>query len=354
MQTFPLLCTLTAAALAQRPLDQDTIAAVAWDRVDWPRLVRLSGTHLMTPALAGPLGDRGLDPWVPAELRDYLAAMLDAAEQRNLALRAQVAEVAAALNGIGVVPVLLKGAIRLIDGLWPAPALRFMNDLDLLVPETELWNCVARLAGAGWQPCDANRQDLAQHVILVHPDAPVRVELHRQPLGGELDGLLPATRMLARSTPVQLDGATVALPAIEDQLVHLVAHGTLQHAFLRNGRCVLRELAELKLLLGRAEERDVTLARERFAAHGQLLAWEVCLELLARCLGGAPAAETLAARILVARTLLQQRSPWAMLILGPLGWCAARLAPGPADEAPPTGARRLAGRFRMFYRKTMW
>ena len=354
MQTFPLLCTLTAAALARRPLDQDTVAAVAWDRVDWPRLVRLSGTHLLTPALAGPLADPGLDPWVPAELRDYLAAIHAAAAQRNLALRAQVAAVAAELNGIDVVPVLLKGAIRLVDGLWPDPALRFMNDLDLLVPETELWNCVARLVRAGWQPCAATRQDLAQHVILVHPDAPVRIELHRQPLGGELEGLLPATRMLARATTLGLDGATVALPALEDQLVHLVAHGTLQHAFLRSGRCVLRELAELKLLLGRAEERDVTLARERFAAHGQLLAWEVCLELLARCLGGAPAAETLAARILVARTLLQQRSPWAMLILGPLGWCAARLAPGPADEAPPTGARRLAGRFRMFYRKTMW
>ena len=51
---------------------------------------------------------------------------------------AQLAHVAAALNEIDIVPVALKGAIRLIDGLWPDPALRFMHDLDLLVPRREL------------------------------------------------------------------------------------------------------------------------------------------------------------------------------------------------------------------------
>jgi hypothetical protein len=87
MPPFPLLCTLVSAALAQRPLDTDAIAAIAWERVDWRQLVRLSGTHLLTPALATPLADPGLDTRVSEELRDYLAAMHDAARERNLALR---------------------------------------------------------------------------------------------------------------------------------------------------------------------------------------------------------------------------------------------------------------------------
>jgi hypothetical protein len=206
-----------------------------------------------------------------------------------------------------VVPVLLKGTIRLVDGLWPDLALRFMHDLDLLVPDHDVWNCVAQLVRAGWQPYDEGRQDLSQHVIMVHPDALERIELHRQPLSGELAGLLPATRMLARASTVPLGDAVVAVPSDEDQLVHLVAHGMLQHAFLRNDRCVLRELVELKLLLARAEECDVELARERFVALGQALAWDVSLELCARCLGGLPGPASLTASLLAARMLMQQR-----------------------------------------------
>lgn len=354
MPPFPLLCTLVAAALAQRPLDADTIAAIAWDRVDWRRLVRLSGTHLLTPALAAPLADPALDLRVSDELRDYLATMHDAARERNLALREQVVEVATSLNRIDVVPVLLKGAIRLVDGLWPDPALRFMHDLDLLVPEDDLWQCVAQLARTGWRPYDEGRQDLSQHVILVHPDAPVRIELHRQPLSGELAELLPAARMLTRASTMPLGDAVVAVPCHEDQLVHLVAHGMLQHAFLRNGRCVLRELVELKLLLARTNGREIELARERFAAMGQALAWDVSLELAARCLGGVPAAESLTARILATRMLMQQRWAWAMLLLGPLGWAVARLAAHRPDGPLPLDPRRLATRLKVFRRKTMW
>ena len=57
--------------------------------------------------------------------------------------------VAAALNEIDIVPVALKGAIRLVDGLWPDPALRFMHDLDLLVPADGLWRGAAAADGAG-------------------------------------------------------------------------------------------------------------------------------------------------------------------------------------------------------------
>lgn len=351
---FGLLCALVSAGLSGRPLELDLVEAIDWSRVDWRRLVRLSGTHLLTPALAGPLADPSLDGTVPEDLRDYLAALHAAAAERNQTLRQEMLEIAASLNAIGVVPVLLKGGIRLVDGLWPDPAWRFMNDLDLLVPDADLWPCVAQLARSGWRPCDERRQDLSQHVILGHPEATVRLELHRLPVAAERAELLPAARMLNRARPVAIDEAMVAIPAREDQIVHLVAHGMLEHAFLRNGRCVLRELVELKLLLAAADPREIERARDRFATSGQQLAWDVSLELCARCLGRPPAAGTLAARLLVARALLQQRSALAMLLLGPLGWAAARLAARPAEEDGWSAPRRLAGRFKMFYRKTMW
>lgn len=349
-----MLCALMPTALGQRALDADFIAAVAWDKVDWSRLVRVSGVHLLTPALDVPLADPAMRDRVPPELHLYLDAMRDAATQRNLALRGQLEQVATCLNEIDVVPVLLKGAIRLVDGLWPDPALRFMHDLDLLVPEADLWACVARLTRSGWRPYDAGRQDLAQHVIMIHPDAVTRIELHRLPLSAPYGDLLPAVRMLARAAPLRFGETVVALPSLEDQLVHLVAHGMLQHAFLSNGRFVLRDLIEFKLLVGRAGSRELAAARERFATAGHLLAWDVSLELCGRCLGGATAGKTLTGRALAARMLLQQRWAWAMLLFGPMGWLAARLLVNRSAKPLPLSPRQLAGRLKVFRRKTLW
>ncbi len=203
MRPFDLLCGLISVALGHRTADSDLAAAVAATDVPWPRLVTLSGVHLLTPALAPALRDEALCGAVPPELVDYLSAMHAAATQRNAALRCQLEQVAAHLNGFGIVPVALKGAIRLIDGLWPDPALRFMHDLDLLVPETALAPCAATLAELGWRQFPAGPGETEHHLALIHPEATVRIELHHQPLSDPHTALLPAARMLARATPAR-------------------------------------------------------------------------------------------------------------------------------------------------------
>ena len=81
--------------------------------------------------------------------------------------------------------------------------------------------------------------------------------------------------MTARASPVAAGQAVIAVPALDDQLVHLVAHGMLQHAFLENGRFLLRDLVEQRLLIARAGRGELSAAQERFTAAGQRLAWDV-------------------------------------------------------------------------------
>ena len=202
MLPFDFLCALVAAGLGLRPVDPQLVAAAAKSDLAWPRLVTLSGVHLLTPALAPALEHEHLRMTVPAELRDYLAAMHEAATLRNDALRAQLEDVGARLNSIGVVPVALKGAIRLIDGLWPDRALRFMHDLDLLVPEDALHDCAATLMACGWARSPAGPGEAEHHLSLQHPDAAARVELHRQPLAAPYAHLLTAQGMTARASPL--------------------------------------------------------------------------------------------------------------------------------------------------------
>lgn len=348
---FTLLCALLQVSLRQRAAD--AALARALDGADWPRLVRLSGVHLLTPALAPALADPLLRERVPEELHLYLEAMLAAAGERNLALRAQLEGVASCLNGIDIVPVVLKGGARLIDGLWPEPSFRFMHDLDLLVPRASMAACIAELTHAGWSAIRGEEPD-EHHVMMAHPDAPARIELHHAPLSPPWGGLLPAARMLNRAAPRTIGHAMVALPSPEDQLVHLVAHGMLQHQFLRNGRFLLRDLIELRLLTARAGGVVAASARARFAAAGQALAWDVAVALAAHCHGAPRPRSPLAARLLALRMRLQQRGPGAMLVLGPLGWLAASLLAGEPGGREVWVPRRLAARLRVFYRKTSW
>ena len=97
-------------------------------------------------------------------------------------------------------PVVLKGAIRLVDGLWPDPALRFMHDLDLLVPAESLARG-QRLMGEGWQTGSIARRRPPCHAD--PPRAEARVELHHIRCRRSRP-LVAGARMMARARPTTL------------------------------------------------------------------------------------------------------------------------------------------------------
>jgi hypothetical protein len=357
MPPFRLLRRLIDSWAAGLPPTPDLVAAVADPATPWPRLVTLSGVHLMTPALAAALAEPTLAAALPGDLNRYLVAMRGAAAARNDGLRCQLESIAAALNQVGVVPVALKGAIRLVDGLGPETAARFMHDLDLLLPAAAVAAARQRLEADGWEVIETDEGPDSRHVAMARPGAEARVELHGAPLPVPYADLVPAHRMLSRAQPHALGVATVALPALEDQIVHLVAHGMLQHAFLSTGRFLLRDLVELALLLRLADPGVVAAAHDRFAVAGWRSAWEVCLGLAGVCLPGSlphRGGRRLGAgdRVLVGRMVLQQRSPLLMQSLGPVGWAAVWALGQVAAQAGK--GTRLLEQLRTFRRKTLW
>ncbi len=161
--------------------------------------------------------------------------------------------------------------------------------------------------------------------------------------------------MLASATELALDGATIAIPSLSHQLVHLVAHGLLQHAQLESGRFLLRDLAEQALLTERAGRDDLWAARERFVAAGH-----------GACLGGcrppqhasafSPVRSQSARRRVCSRhgCCCSSARAGPMQSLGPAGWLAARLA-GVATAGPTLGSLpSLARQLQLFRSKTMW
>lgn len=353
---FGLLCTLVDAHLSGAPTPPEVVANLADPRLPWRRLVRLTGVHLLTPAFATCLDELDLAEGLEADLRSYLAAMREAGEARNRGLRADLLRIAKALNAVGIEPVLLKGALRLTDGLFPDDTWRFMHDLDLLVPEATTAEARRALEGLGWPAAAGEEAGASRHeLVLVRPDLTARLEVHSVPLEPPHAPLLPAAGLIARSEPLETAGARFRAPSPVDQAIHLVLHAQIQHGHLATGRLLLRDLAELALLARRHGPDLLDSARERLTAAGAALALDHVRHLAAACLPQtappAPPTGRLPA-VLARRTLVLQRHPHALQIAGPAGHLIASLVrsdlrvPGPRQSFPSDLAT--------FRRKTIW
>jgi hypothetical protein len=212
-------------------------------------LARLAGRHLVTPMLAACLDNPEVRQQLPEDFSLYLEFIHAENIRRNHALRRELGQAAACLNGIDIEPLLLKGAIRLVDGLYPNPGWRFMRDLDILVPRDRLRQAVACLAALGYRsPRDATEMlpDCKHLPPLCRDGAVAVLEIHADLL--DLRDVCPAEHVLARARPVDLDGARVRVPDAADQLGHLIAHDRLDSNIGGSGFFLLRSIFETALL----------------------------------------------------------------------------------------------------------
>ena len=251
----------------------------------WELLIEASSHHYVTPALAWCLRDRAD---VPSDVREYLGAALTLNDERNKRLTEALVRIVAVLNAIGIEPILLKGAARLVDGVYPAPKLRFLGDLDLLIPEERLLDASTALKGAGFDielPVEFGH-DHHHLPMLRHRDTGAGVELHTKLAFAPYDSLVPTDWFRERATLAPLPGLRAYLPEATRAAAHVIVHDQLLHENYRLDRCELRQLLELAMLRAKYDNMiDWTALDRRFddTARGPVLA--TFLELANRLLG---------------------------------------------------------------------
>jgi hypothetical protein len=270
-----LLCRWLAAAHEGRTLDAACAAALLGPTTDLVGLARLAGRHCITPMLAAGISDPELRSRLPQDFALYLEFVHAQNRDRNHALRLQLGQIARCLNGIGIEPLLLKGAIRLVDGLYPDAGWRFMRDLDLLVPRDRWSEAIERLAsiGYGFTRDTATWPTNHKHLPpLGRDDDAAVVEIHGDLLS-ERQELCPADQAVARSRPVDLDGARVRVPHPVDQLTMLIRHDRCDGYLRRAGMFLLRSVFEAAALCreqGYVEELVTRAAGAGWAHNAQV------------------------------------------------------------------------------------
>jgi len=158
------------------------------------------------------------------------------------------------LNGIGVEPILLKGAAHLASGLYPDPAVRFLYDIDLLVPDDRALECWLLLLAAGYETCGNQRHTRAECLprgdwpAIRRPDREGELEIHRV---GEWKHLLRSPSLYLDLCPLALGGGRAWILNATNRLIFTLAHAYVHHALGLRADAPFRDLYDAMLLARR-------------------------------------------------------------------------------------------------------
>jgi hypothetical protein len=327
-----VLCERLQGGAASPPLR----AALSSRRVAWELVVGHASAEFVLPAFAAALKDLDLIGLLDQELCAFLEAVHGANRERNRELRDELATAVEALNRVGIEPALLKGSVRLLDGLYPDDGWRMLRDLDLLLPAASLAKARRALEQAGYVACGSRGE-------VRREEGACQIDLHTELLNGASDRrLLPAVEVLSAARPAALGHLKARIPSFEHQLVHLIGHGQIRHLGHARGRIELRDRLEAAALVRWGRDAiDWQAVYSRFGAAGYrrpLLSFLLSLDAGAWCAVPLPARPDRLTALQQRRIELQDRSATCAYIGSRLGWWVSAF--GSQFEVLDGGQRR--------------
>jgi hypothetical protein len=224
-------------------------AAISSGGLNWGSILTHANEQLITPALWVALQKRGLENELPTEVRGYLKEVHRLNRLRNERLRAQAREAAAALNELGITPVLLKGTASLFVPIYDDPGSRVMLDLDILVPEEAANGCWGKLHDVGYSAIGCGR-DLSRHhhlEPLQRPGEYATIEIHRDAVGSEAQCILPTGDVWRHCGHIDDGNVRMCVPQPTMSLLHNLVHAAVAHRGYETAAGHLRAIHELAL-----------------------------------------------------------------------------------------------------------
>lgn len=229
---------------------RDPAACVALSQAAWQDLVwQARSTELMAQLFLA-LEGAGLSDQVPQGAQRHLALAFKVAGRHQRAVEAELRAIANALAPLELPVLLLKGAAYAAQNLSASKG-RIYNDIDLLVPKSNIDEVETRLSHAGWIGQNLNKYDQRYYRQWMHEIPPMEHK-HRGTVIDVHHTLVPPTSGV-RPDPILLLDASQAAPAPwlgyrvlapTDQVLHSAVH-----LFFGEFHKGLRDLFDLHCLL---------------------------------------------------------------------------------------------------------
>jgi Uncharacterised nucleotidyltransferase len=235
---------------------------VAWDEV-----LALAADLLVEPALWPAVHQSRAG--MPAAVIERMREQNLANTVRNVRLRRALTEAVQALNASGIVPLLIKGATKLVDGTPGAAGERFMIDLDLVVPGDELEAAGAALMALGYE-ADRGKPFLHPHEVpFERPRSPGPIELHVELGSPPIPSVLPVAQAWGESSELSVGDARVRVLSPTHEVLHNILHSSVQDLNHAVGDLPLRQLLALSgLVRTHGHAIDWAAIYERMESHG--------------------------------------------------------------------------------------
>jgi hypothetical protein len=211
---------------------------------DWPAVIVLTDSHLVTPALWLAFRRHGLSDELPEDARVYLAALYDMNLARNAALNVQLDEAIDALNRRGIRPMLLKGAAYLKLATHDDPGARVSSDLDLLIPAEHVGSAATILEAIGYRKAERTRTAAVHHLTpLIRDGSPAAIELHREVMSRWAQDLVPTS--LAWGDRREHESPGYSVPGGSFAVLHRFVHDQIADRHAAQRVLSLRSMQDL-------------------------------------------------------------------------------------------------------------
>ena len=309
----------------------------------WPQIVDFTNHELLAPTLWAALSEKSLTSEVPASSAGRLRRAHALNGIRNERIRAELEAILRVLNAVGIVPVLLKGAVDLYVSRYSDPAARVLRDLDLLVLKPDHERAIAALAELKYQVKERAAGWLTYSNDLIRKGALMPVDLQWF-ISGQRDVLSPEDAWEG-SAIHRVGDVEFRTLSPEHQIIHNLLHSELQDRGSDVGFVWLRQLLDFAALCRLHQGSiDWEKVRESFARH-DLERVPVARLYMAHRLLGLPmppgVRPTLGARLHYIRCLTILRWRWSMTLarfaattLSPLDGRLLGVIYGGADSRP--------------------
>ena len=258
----------------------------------WDELLHLAERQRVRPLLYHQLKRRGFDERLPPRVLDSLRMASRQTAMRNLGLLAELGQIARALAAENAPVIVLKGAY-LIGAVYRDVGLREMVDLDILVRPEHLTRAVDVLRARGYKPIRPFRidEELARfhHLTPLDKEGVARIEIHWN-ITPPLDphAIDPAD-LWHRAVPWSSGNYSALGLCLEDVVLHLCFHASLQHRFQFVGLRPCCDIATILFERGSSIDWELIVGRARAWrwTRGVYLALRLTRDLLG---AGVPAA----------------------------------------------------------------
>jgi hypothetical protein len=151
--------------------------------VDWDKVVQLSTSHYVLPAMYCNLKRVDFLKYLPDELVSYMSHITQLNRARNLQIISQAKALNQLLRAHNITPVFLKGTGNLLEGLYEDHEERMVGDIDFIVSQEEYPQVIELLKNDNYTKQVDQLESFPEHrhyQRLVKDDCIAAVEIHKE------------------------------------------------------------------------------------------------------------------------------------------------------------------------------